>query len=233
MKNQRNRRPSPALVISVIALICALTGTAWAALGKNSVGSKQLKKNAVTAAKIKKNAVTTAKIKKEAVAAGKIKKATITGKQINFKKLGTVPTAQLANTIPAAEPTHLVGAPGEPGFESGSSNVGVLPESSVRFNNVGFFKDHDGLVHLEGVAQAGVGGASGIASLFTLPAGYRPAQGTVIIVPKSPLAPESTGAGGLIGGSNTIAAGIDLSGKVVGLEKEIVVLDGLVYRPGS
>src|SRR3954452_1021530 len=98
MKNQRIRRPSPALVIAVIALICALTGTAWAALGKNSVGSKQLKKNSVT----------TAKIKKEAVAAGKIKKATITGKQINLAKLGTVPSAQLANTIAAPEATHLV-----------------------------------------------------------------------------------------------------------------------------
>src|SRR6478609_3333543 len=108
------RRPSPSMIVAVIALICALTGTAWAALGKNSVGSKQLKKNSVT----------TAKIKKEAVAAGKIKKATITGKQIDFAKLGTVPSAQLANTIPAAEPTHLVGAPGEPGFEQ-ASNLGV------------------------------------------------------------------------------------------------------------
>src|SRR6185312_7091366 len=141
MKNQRIRRPSPALVIAVIALVCALTGTAWAALGKNSVGSKQLKKNSVTAAKIK----------KEAVGAAKIKKATITGKQINLKKLGTVPIAQLANTIPPAEPTHFVGAPGEPGFEAGSTNVGILPETSARLNNVGFFKDHEGLVHLEGV----------------------------------------------------------------------------------
>ena len=41
-------RPSPAMVIAVIALICGLTGTAFAALGKNSVGSRQLKAKSVT-----------------------------------------------------------------------------------------------------------------------------------------------------------------------------------------
>src|SRR4051794_28312802 len=169
MKNSQPRRPSPALVIAVIALIFALTGTAWAALGKNSVGSKQLKKNSVTKSKIK----------KEAVTAAKIKKGTITGKQINLAKLGTVPSAQLANSIPPAEPTHLVGAPGEPPFEGGSQNAGVV--ETIRFNSVGFFKDHDGIVHLEGVAKTAK--AEGIAPIFTLPPGYRPAPGTVIIVP--------------------------------------------------
>jgi hypothetical protein len=45
--------PSPAMVVAIIALIAALTGTAFAALGRNSVGTKQLKKNAVTTKKIK------------------------------------------------------------------------------------------------------------------------------------------------------------------------------------
>lgn len=46
--------PSPALVISLIALFVALGGTSYAAmtLPKNSVGTKQLKNGAVTAAKI-------------------------------------------------------------------------------------------------------------------------------------------------------------------------------------
>ena len=49
-------RPSPALVISLIALFVALSGTGYAALNslpKNSVGTKQLKNGAVTAAKLK------------------------------------------------------------------------------------------------------------------------------------------------------------------------------------
>ena len=91
----RTRRPSPALVIAIIALIASLTGTAWAALGKNSVGSKQLKSKAVTTGKIANNAITGIK-----VASG-----TLTGEDINLSQLGTVPnaasaqSAQNANTV--------------------------------------------------------------------------------------------------------------------------------------
>jgi hypothetical protein len=50
-------------VVSVVALFVALGGSAYAFhLGKNSVGSKQLKKNAVTTVKIKDRAVTAAKL---------------------------------------------------------------------------------------------------------------------------------------------------------------------------
>jgi hypothetical protein len=50
------RRPSPALVISCVALALALGGTgiaAVSALPKNSVGTAQLKPSAVTSAKVK------------------------------------------------------------------------------------------------------------------------------------------------------------------------------------
>ena len=59
------RRPSPALVISCLALTVALGGTSYAAvlaLPKNSVGPAQLKSSAVTTKKIAPNAVTTAKV---------------------------------------------------------------------------------------------------------------------------------------------------------------------------
>jgi hypothetical protein len=71
---RRFRAPSPALVISVIALFVALGGTSYAAihLPKNSVGSKQLKKNAVTGAKIKKGAVTSSKLANGSVTSSKI-----------------------------------------------------------------------------------------------------------------------------------------------------------------
>jgi hypothetical protein len=49
-----NRRPSPALVVAALALLVALSGTAYAAttLPKNSVGTTQLKNGAVTLPKI-------------------------------------------------------------------------------------------------------------------------------------------------------------------------------------
>jgi hypothetical protein len=64
MRFSRPRRPSPAMVLAMIALILALAGTAFAGvkLGRNSVGTFQLRNGSVTTAKLKKGAVTPAKI---------------------------------------------------------------------------------------------------------------------------------------------------------------------------
>jgi hypothetical protein len=64
MKTLKPRRPSASLVISMLALVVALGGTAYAAatLPKNSVGTKQLKNKAVTTSKIANGAVTGAKV---------------------------------------------------------------------------------------------------------------------------------------------------------------------------
>ena len=98
MRTFRLGRPSPALVVSIIALIIALGGTSYAAFSvpKDSVGSKQLKKNAVTTKKIDGGAVTGAKIAGGAVTA-KIANGTITGQQVNASTLGNVPSATNAN----------------------------------------------------------------------------------------------------------------------------------------
>ena len=163
MRGIRFSRPSPALVVAIIALLMAMAGTGYAAfkLPKNSVGTKQLKKNSVTGAKVK--------------------KGTLTGKNINLAKLGTVPsaatatTAGTANALSPPEAVHLVGSAGQPPFLSGAQN---FPEGfeGARLQSVGFFKDHEGVVHLQGVARAGKGGVGGTsyAPVFQLPSGYRP-----------------------------------------------------------
>src|SRR3954471_10688460 len=68
-----SRRPSPAMVVAVIALIAALAGTAYAAQGING--------NAII---------------KQSIGGGKLKKKTLTGFQINTGKLGTVPFAKVS-----------------------------------------------------------------------------------------------------------------------------------------
>lgn len=90
----RTGRPSPALIIAIIALIAALGGTAWAAgqLKKNSVGSRQLKSSAVTTGKIANNAVTGSKVLKNS----------IDGTDIDLSKLGTVPSAVAAQNAEVA-----------------------------------------------------------------------------------------------------------------------------------
>jgi hypothetical protein len=83
------QRLSYANVMSTVAVFLVLGGaTAFAALGKHSVGAGQLKKNAVTSAKIRKNAVTTAKIRNHAVTAAKL----------DLSALGPVPSAATAQT---------------------------------------------------------------------------------------------------------------------------------------
>jgi hypothetical protein len=74
---KRRFAPSPALVVSLIALFVALGGTSYAAittLPANSVGTKQLKNNAVTGSKLKDGAITAAKISHSA-----LKAATVVG----------------------------------------------------------------------------------------------------------------------------------------------------------
>jgi hypothetical protein len=73
MKHANVRRPSPAMVVAIVALIVALAGTAYAAQSING-GS----------------------IKKQTIGAGKLKHKTLTGYQINTNKLGVVPSAKRA-----------------------------------------------------------------------------------------------------------------------------------------
>src|SRR3954447_1291415 len=73
MSRLKNRRPSPAFVVSIIALITALAGTAYAAQTINGGA-----------------------IKKQTIGAGKLKQKTLTGFQINLNKLGIVPSAKRA-----------------------------------------------------------------------------------------------------------------------------------------
>jgi hypothetical protein len=78
------KRPSPALVISILALFVALGGTSYAftQLPKDSVGTPQLKKNAVTGAKVK--------------------DGSLTGADVDASTLGTVPAASSANRASTA-----------------------------------------------------------------------------------------------------------------------------------
>ena len=73
MRTSRNRRPSPAMVVAIIALITALAGTAYAAQTINGGA-----------------------IKKQTIGGGKLKQKTLTGYQINTNKLGIVPSAKRA-----------------------------------------------------------------------------------------------------------------------------------------
>ena len=215
-------RLSYANVVATLALVLALGGVSYAAvkLPKNSVGTKQIKKNAVTGAKVKKH--------------------TLTGKDINLKKLGTVPSARSAKTADTAtsaaiassltppEAPRLVGGAGQPQFLDGTINF--PPERGVNFRPVAFYKDHEGIVHLEGMARVGSGEAPIEGLLFQLPPGYRPAAGADLVFPN--VEEEETIS---ILGSNVVSEGHNLEGDVFasGGRETIVALNGITFRAES
>ncbi len=254
MKGLLARRPSPAMVVAIVALVVAMAGTGYAAtqLPRNSVGTKQIKANAITTAKIKQNAVTGAKVADHS----------LTGDDIDLAKLGTVPTANAANTADVAksadaaksantasvantanalaplEATRFVGTPGQPEFLNGATNA--PDEPSVKYPDVGFYKDHDGIVHLTGVVETGGTGAT----IFILPVGFRPASGAVLFFNALCRA-----AGGvcdvdsegdeegyvqlLVAGSNAVIESTPVDGRVLIKPDVTVSLDGITFRAES
>ncbi len=221
------RRPGQATVVAWLALFVALGGGAIAAsnLGKNTVGKKQLRKNAVTTPKIKKNAVTTAKVRNQAITGPKVKDGSLTGTQVkdgsltgakvNASTLGTVPTAQTANSIAAAEPWHVVGSPGEPPF----LNSWTSPMANGQ--KVAFYKDQVGVVHLRGV----MGEGSPSDPAFVLPPGFRPAPGSVLPFAAACLTCAPSGTGTVVIRTDTEPGAVEPI-----TPAEIFSLEGITFR---
>ncbi len=103
------RRPSPAMVVAVIALIAALAGTAYAAQRINGGA-----------------------IIKQTIGGGKLKKKTLTGFQINTDKLGTVPFAKVSTHTfwavvhnPASPGNAVLARASGPGISAGEGGGAV------------------------------------------------------------------------------------------------------------
>jgi hypothetical protein len=150
------------LIVSVIALVAALAGTASALPGTDTVSKNDIKKNAVGGAQIVRDAV-----KSSDLADGKIK----------------------AQDLEGSEAFHRVGAAGEPAFATGGEGDCVWGASAIALaglNPVSFYRDPFDVVHLVGATNSSdAPGGDGVcdpadpgeaedAIIFVLPAGYRP-----------------------------------------------------------
>ena len=219
MHSASGRRPSPALLVAVIALVAALAGSATALPGKNNVDKNDIKKNAV---------------KSKAVKNGQIK-------SVDIADGGVAPA-----DVQPAEAVHLVGAPGEPGFENGGDGDCIWAAAqplapSADLGEPGFYMDAYGRVHVSGLANpsngpggdAACGGADSTrdAVVFILPPAYRPADAQLLGI-DSDSDVEAIVAGDvaftLSGPGNEIPAG----GVAVGATGA-ASLDGISFRAGG
>ena len=145
------RKPSPAMLVAIVALVFALVGTSVAGVATISVLSKKEKKQTRN------------------IARNEIKKAApglSVARAANADALEGKPASAFASS--ASEPYHEVGTPGEPAFRNGWANAGG------GFSTAAFYKDPLGVVHLKGNLSNPVTDGT---DAFTLPAGYRPSQG--------------------------------------------------------
>jgi hypothetical protein len=206
-----------ALLVALLALIASAAGAGYAA---GQIGTSDIKNNAVTAKKIKKNAVTIKKIKKNAVTGAKLKD-------------GSVTVADLVPNEVQKKPTLGNGGEGDCVWQSGGALLAGLGSPTYR-------KDIFGTVHLSGVAVASNGaGGDGVCDnsdpgqfsdsvVFTLPAGYIPANAYVTSDGTSSLI--VAGAGGISSGGQTLLPGQVGATTMLGTP---VILDGISFEPAG
>jgi hypothetical protein len=96
------RRPSPAMAVAFIALLAALSGTAVALPGRNTVDSGDIGRGAVKRADIGRNAVNGGKVANNSLTGADARNDSLTGTDIQESSLGTVPSANTANSAAQA-----------------------------------------------------------------------------------------------------------------------------------
>jgi hypothetical protein len=125
MRRLLRHRPSPAMIVALLALFVALGGVGYAA---TKIGSAQIRNNSIRSQDIR--------------------NGTIRGKDVHRK---TIAAKQIKNP----EPYHEIGAGGEPAFQNGAKNFvpsgGAAPSP---YSSAAFLKDNEGFVHLKGTVTA-------------------------------------------------------------------------------
>ena len=127
MESTERSRPSPALAISLVALFVALSGSAVALQGKNSIDHNDLRKHVVHRGKIHNQAVTSAKVADESLLATDLALDSVTSAEIATNAVGLAEIATSA--VGAAE--IAANAVDQDEIENGSVGTSELAGGAV------------------------------------------------------------------------------------------------------
>ena len=128
MKSILRRRPSPALVIAMIALFASLSGVAYG-VATGSIDSREIKNNDVRSGDLRNNDIRTKDLRNNEVRGLDIRNSTVqgrdvalntlTGDDINESRLGKVPSATTADTATSANSANSAAIAGSAGSVGG------------------------------------------------------------------------------------------------------------------
>jgi hypothetical protein len=230
VKRLTHRRPSPATVISCIALFVSLGGVSYGVatgfidtreIKDETIRSKDVRNNSLRTQDLRNNEIRGRDIRNSSVISRDVGLNSLTGSDILESSLGLVPTATQADLLDGIDSTGFL-RPDATGFAAiplGASGTPAAGEPAPQFD-----VDPLGYVHLEGVARSD--GATG--PLAVLPTGSRPATTKRFAVygdPAGLVAPEpaliTIAPNGEISAVGTVAGGDELS------------LDGITFRVGG
>jgi hypothetical protein len=199
------RRPSPALLISCLALFISLGGVSYG-VATGFIDSRELKNNTVRTQDIRNNDIRGKDIRNSTIGGRDVALNTLTGSDINESKLTTVPNASALAGVAAANYVKADTV----GFVPLALATGSAPDPGE--GEPAFDVDPVGYVHLRGSLLTNGSPA------FTLPAGARPATESHFLA--------TDNAGG------SVRVDIETDGDVEVTGATAVAFDGITFKAG-
>jgi hypothetical protein len=141
MRSALRYRPSPPMVVGLVALFLAMGGVGYALPGSNTVTSGDIVNGQVKTRDIKNNDLRSRDIRRGAVRSSDVRNDSLTRNDVNESTLGTVPRARTAGTAESPAYTHIL-ADGtvDSARSKGIANATVTHPSAGNYclDNLGF-----------------------------------------------------------------------------------------------